>query len=60
MADIVTLQTGATAKNAPLTLQEMDNNFVNLNAQGVASAERIEVVAAEAADDALMMAIALG
>lgn len=37
MADIVTLFTGATAKNAPLTVQEMDENFINLNEQGLAN-----------------------
>lgn len=32
MSTIVTRQTGATAKNAPLTNTELDNNFINLNA----------------------------
>ena len=32
MSTIVTRQTGATAKGAPLTNAEMDANFINLNA----------------------------
>jgi len=31
MAQIVTRETGATAKNSPLTNSELDNNFINLN-----------------------------
>lgn len=31
MATIITRETGATAKGSPLTNQEVDNNFINLN-----------------------------
>ena len=31
MANIVTREVGATAKGSPLTNQELDNNFINLN-----------------------------
>jgi hypothetical protein len=31
MADIITRELGATAKNSPLTNAEVDNNFINLN-----------------------------
>ena len=33
MATIVTREFGATAKGSPLTNQELDNNFINLNAE---------------------------
>lgn len=33
MAIIVTRETGATAKNLPLTNQEVDNNFININTE---------------------------
>lgn len=56
-ADIVTRETGATAKGSPLTNAEVDQNFINLR-------DRIEVAKVEAvaqADaDALALAIALG
>ncbi len=56
-AQIVTRQTGDTAKGTPLTNAEVDQNFINLR-------DRIEEAASEtlqAADnDALVLAIALG
>lgn len=33
MATIITRETGATAKGSPLTNAEVDNNFINLNAE---------------------------
>lgn len=56
-AQIITRQTGATAKGEPLTNAEVDQNFLNLR-------DRIEEATSEAlaqADaDALVLAIALG
>lgn len=56
-AEIITRQTGPTAKGQPLTNAEVDQNFLNLR-------DRIEEASAEAlaqADaDALVLAIALG
>ncbi|CAB4196127.1 hypothetical protein UFOVP1298_64 [uncultured Caudovirales phage] len=56
-AQIITRQTGATAKGGPLTNAEVDQNFINLR-------DRVEQSAAEtlatADTDALVLAIALG
>lgn len=56
-AEIITRQTGPTAKGQPLTNAEVDQNFLNLR-------DRIEQAADEtqlAADaNALVLAIALG
>jgi hypothetical protein len=56
-AQIVTRETGATAKGTPLTNAEVDQNFINLR-------DRIEQVASEsiiqADNDALVLSIALG
>lgn len=56
-AQIITRQTGPTAKGEPLTNAEVDQNFLNLR-------DRIEESAGEtllqADADALVLAIALG
>lgn len=52
-AQIVTRETGATAKGSPLTNAEVDQNFINLK-------DRIEEAQEEASTDALVLAIALG
>jgi hypothetical protein len=52
-AQIVTRETGATAKGSPLTNAEVDQNFINLK-------DRIEEAKDEANADALALAIALG
>lgn len=56
-AQIVTRETGATAKGTPLTNAEVDQNFINLR-------NRIEQAASEvitqADNDALVLSIALG
>ena len=56
-AQIITRQTGDTAKGSPLTNAEVDQNFINLR-------DRIEQAAAEtlatADNDALVLSIALG
>lgn len=57
MADIVTREVGPTAKNAPLTNTEVDQNFINLNDQVNSAEASIEPIAS---DVALVLAIALG
>lgn len=41
MTTIVTRLTGGTAKNAPLTNTELDNNFINLNTDKVEASANI-------------------
>ena len=41
MTTIVTRITGGTAKNAPLTNTELDNNFINLNDNKVETADAV-------------------
>ena len=41
MTTIVTRITGGTAKNAPLTNTELDNNFINLNTDNVETADAV-------------------
>lgn len=57
MTDIVTREVGPTAKGAPLTNAEIDQNFINLN-------DRVEEVNSSidgrANDVALELVIALG
>ena len=57
MAEIVTREVGATAKGAPLTNAEVDQNFINLNDRVEQVNDSIEGVAN---DVALVLAIALG
>jgi hypothetical protein len=74
MSTIVTRQTGATAKGAPLTNTEMDNNFINLNADKMEKSSNLSDLAdkptartnldvpstSEALNAAIAMSIALG
>ena len=61
MATIVTRQTGTTAVNRPLTNTELDNNFINLNAD-VEALKTSQTTTAQqiAVETAIVMAIALG
>jgi hypothetical protein len=52
-AEIITRELEDTAKGAPLTNAEMDQNFINLR-------DRIEAALEEAKAEALVLAIALG
>lgn len=74
MSTIVTRDTGATAKNSPLTNTEMDNNFINLNDDKMETSNNLSDVSSvttartnldvysttEADSQAIAMAIALG
>ena len=74
MSTIVTRQTGGTAKNAPLTNGEMDNNFINLNADKMEKSSNLNDLSnkatartnldvynkTETSSEAIAMAIALG
>lgn len=74
MSTIVTRQTGATAKGSPLTNTELDNNFINLNADKMEKGSNLSDLGdkptarsnldvpsnAEALSAAISMAIALG
>ena len=74
MSTIVTRQTGATAKGAPLTNTEVDNNFINLNADKMEKSSNLSDLAdkpmartnldvpstSEALNAAIAMSIALG
>lgn len=74
MSTIVTRQTGATAKGAPLTNAEMDANFINLNTDKSEKSANLNDLAdkptarsnldvystTEADSQAIAMAIALG
>lgn len=57
MAEIITRVLPPTAKNAPLTNEEVDSNFVNLN-NGLAQVEAL--IEPTASNVALILAIALG
>lgn len=57
MAEIVTRETGATAKGSPLTNAELDQNFINLNERVEEVNDSIEGIAS---NTALVLAIALG
>lgn len=57
MAEIVTRETGATAKGSPLTNAEVDQNFINLNERVEEVNDSIEGIAN---NTALVLAIALG
>lgn len=74
MSTIVTRQTGATAKGSPLTNTELDNNFINLNADKTEKAANLSDLAdkptarsnldvystSETVNQAIAMSIALG
>ena len=74
MSTIVTRQTGATAKGSPLTNTELDNNFINLNADKTEKSANLSDLAdkptartnldvystSETVSQAIAMAIALG
>jgi hypothetical protein len=74
MSTIVTRQTGAAAKGSPLTNTELDNNFINLNADKMEKSGNLGDLAdkpaarvnldvystSEAVSQAIAMAIALG
>jgi hypothetical protein len=74
MSTIVTRQTGATAKGSPLTNAEVDNNFINLNADKMEKSNNLSDLSnaatartnldvystTEASNQAIAMAIALG
>lgn len=44
MTTIVTRETGATAKGSPLTNQELDNNFINLNTDKAEVSETVQLL----------------
>lgn len=56
MAEIVTRDVGETAKGSPLTNQEVDNNFINLNTE----LEATTAAVAAGQDNTIAYAIALG
>ena len=74
MSTIVTRQTGPSAKGAPLTNTELDNNFINLNADKTEKSANLSDLAdkptartnldvystAETLNQAIAMSIALG
>ena len=74
MSTIVTRQTGATAKGSPLTNTELDNNFINLNADKMEKGSNLSDLGdkptartnldvystSETVSQAISMAIALG
>lgn len=74
MSTIVTRETGATSKGSPLTNAEMDNNFINLNADKMEKSSNLGDVSnvatartnldvpsnTESLNNAIAMAIALG
>jgi len=57
MAELTTRVLGDSPKNAPLTNQEVDTNFLNLDAELTQVNNSIEPIAS---DVALVLAIALG
>jgi hypothetical protein len=59
MADVITRETGAQAKGAPLTNAELDQNFINLDSD---KAEKTEVQSGidSAKSHAVAMAIVFG
>ena len=74
MSTIITRETGDTAKNAPLTNSELDNNFINLNGDKMEKTSNLSDVGntatartnldvfnkEEATNEAIALAIALG
>lgn len=56
-ADLTLRQEGDNPKNSPLTNEELDNNFINLNTE-LTAVENSVVPTAQA--EALILAIALG
>lgn len=74
MSTIITRETGDTAKNAPLTNSELDNNFINLNGDKMEKTSNLSDVGStatartnldvynkeETTSEAIAMAIALG